>query len=303
MKPILFAIVIFFLLPGCGEHGKVAYSDNNCKLVPPFVARMGFTAKNAYFSTSEKKTMGLVLLEAIDPQRLQAGTTKKYQDSSWKKAGWLAPIQLDNLGNIFTSPAPFINVLNNPAAAQNTIYKIDGQTGIMAAFVKLPVPDSLTDQNPYGIIGMVYLCESGSLYVSSVAGSDRNNERGCIYQVDGATGKIMNKLTGMDVLGMGIAFTSGERRLFFGKARTADVFSIALDKNGDFNGPAQFEFSLNGRGARGDDKVRRIKTNKDGSLEVYGMEFNFNLVAPTEKQETVYRFAFNRDSKKWEPVN
>jgi hypothetical protein len=299
MRNISFAFVVCTWLFSCQGPGKVPYNDNNCKLVPPFVGRLGFNPKKSYFSTSEKRTMGLVLLEAVDPLHLQAGTTKKYQDSSWKKAGWLAPIQLDDHGNVFTGPAPFINVLNNPAADQNTIYRIDGQTGTMAPFVKLPLPDSVTDQNPYGIIGLIYLCESGSLYVSTIAGSNRNYEKGVVYQVNAVTGKTEDKLTGMDVLGMGIAYTSNERRLFFGKARTPDVYSIALDKKGGFSGKPQLEFSLRGLGARGDDKVRRVKTNKDGSLEVYGMEFNFNLVAPSEKQETVYLFVYNETQKKW----
>ena len=299
MKLVLLVLVSCIFLFSCRQQGKIPYSDNNCKLVPPFVARLGFNAKNSFFSTSEKKTMGLVLLEAVDPQNPKAGATKKFQDSSWTKAGWLAPIQLDNRGNIFTGPAPFINVLNNPATDQNTIYKINGQTGKMAAFLQLPLPDSMTEQNPYGIIGMVYLCESSSLYVSTVAGSTRNAERGCIYQVDITTGKTEDRLAGMDVLGMGIAYTTGERRLFFGKARTPDVYSIVLTGKGGFDGKPRFEFSLSGLGPRGDDKVRRIKTGKDGTLEVYGMEFNFNLIAPSEKQENIYRFAYDEADKKW----
>jgi hypothetical protein len=300
MRNAIPAFIVAVLMFSCQQPGKVVYSDNNCKLIPPFVGRLGFNTKKSYFSTSEKRTMGLVLLEALDPQNLQAGAAKKYQDSSWKKAGWLAPIQLDDRGNVFTGPAPFINVLNNPATDQNTIYKVDGQTGIMAPFAKLPLPDSATDQNPYGIIGLIYLCESGSLYVSTIAGSNRQYEKGAIYQVNAVTGKTEDKLTGMDVLGMGIAYTSNERRLFFGQARTSGVYSIALDKNGSFLGKPQLEFSLSGLGSRGDDKVRRIKTNRDGSLEVYGMEFNFNLVAPSEKQETLYRFVYDDAEKKWE---
>ncbi len=299
MKQILFAFIGCAFLFSCEQTGRADYSDNNCKIIPPFVGRLGFDAKKSYFSTSEKRTMGLVLLEAVDPLNLQAGITKKHQDSSWKKAGWLAPIQLDNRGNIFTGPAPFINVLNNPLSDQNTIYRIDGQTGVMTPFLQLPMPDSVTDQNPYGIIGMVYLCESGSLYVSTIAGSNRNAEKGAIYQVDIASGKIADKLTGTDILGMGIAYTSGERRLYFGKARTPDVYSIALDKKGGFIAKPQLEFSLSGLGPRGDDKVRRIKTDKAGNLQVYGMEFNFNLIAPAEKQETVYQYVYNAAQKKW----
>lgn len=298
-KTSLFICTAVIWLVSCREPGKVAYSDNNCKLVPPFVGRLGFDTRKSYFSTSEKRTLGLVLLEAVNPENLAAGAAKKYQDSSWRKAGGLSSIQLDNRGNVFTVPAPFINVLNNRAADQNTVYKIDGQNGIMTAFLQLPLPDSLPSENPYGILGMVYLCESSSLYISTVTGSSRNREQGAVYVVNTVTGKITDQLSGTDVLGMGIAYTTGERRLFFGKARNSEIWSVVLDEKGNFAGKPQFEFTLSGLGPRGDDKARRIKTGKDGSLEVYGTAFSFNLIAPTEKQETVYRFVYNEAAKKW----
>jgi hypothetical protein len=299
MKNTVFFFIACAVMLSCRNNNKIVYADNNCKLVPPFVGRLGFNTRNALFSTSEKKAMGLVLIESADPLNPQAPVTRRFQDSSWKKAGWLAPIQLDEHGNIFTAPAPFINVLNNPATDQNTIYKVNGQTGHMGAFVKLPAPDSNTEQNPFGILGMVYLCETGSLYVSSVAGSNRRSEKGILYQVNAVTGKISAQLTGMDILGMGISYIDGERKLFLGRARSSEVYAVALDKKGNFSGKPVLAFSLEGLGPRGDDKVRRIKTNKDGSLDVYGMEFNFNLIAPTEKQETVFRFVYDEDAKKW----
>jgi hypothetical protein len=35
-------------------------------------------------------------------------------------------------------------------------------------------------------------------------------------------------------------------------------------------------------------------------MQVYGVEFNFNLTAPTEKQESVYEFNWNDETKKWD---
>jgi hypothetical protein len=296
-----FVWIACVLLCACSGQEKLPYSDNNCKLVPPFVGRLGFDTKRSYFSTSEKRTMGLVLLQASPGGNLAAGNDKRFQDSSWIMAGGLSSIQLDNRGNIFTVPVPFINVLNNKMADQNTVYRVNGQTGKMEPFVRLPLPDSSSADNPYGILSLVYLCESGSLYVSTVAGSTRSRENGVLYQVDAVSGQTGDKLTGIDILGMGIAYTTGERRLFMGKARTSDVWSVVLDKKGRFASKPQFEFSVSGLGPRGDDKVRRIKTDKNGDLEVYGTAFNFNLIAPTEKQETVYRFSYNEAAKKWLP--
>lgn len=295
MKQLLAAALLLMLF-SCGED-KVPYSDNNCKLVPPFVSRLGFSPRNAFFSTAEKRTAGLVLLEAV--QGNTAG--RRYQDSSWTKAGGLSAIQIDNRGNIFTVPAPFINVLNNKINDQNTIYRVDGETGIMNPFLRLPLPDSLSADNPYGILGLALLCETGSLYVSTVAGSDRLHENGTLYAVSIAGGKTTDQLRGIDAIGLGIVYNDGERRLFFGKARTPEVWSVQLNKKGDFAGSARMECSLAGLGPRGDDKARRIRSISEGVIEVNGTAFGFNLIAPTERQETVYRFVYDAATKKWQP--
>ncbi len=293
-KKILNALLLVTIinLVACKQQ-LVEYSDNNCKKNAAFINKLGLNASKAYFTTADKKIMGLVLVDA------SAEKPKVYQDSSWKKAGWLAPIQIDLEGNVYVGPAPFINVLYNPLSNQNTVYKVAAQSGIMAPFVQLPFDNSTQTQNPFGIIGLAYLCEANTLYVSTVAGSTIQFEKGCVYQVDATTGKIKNKISGIDVLGMGISYSSGQRKLYFGKARNSEVYSITLNEKGDFIGEPIFEFSLQGLGIRGDDKVRRIKSEKDGSLVVYGIEFNFNLVAPSEKLETIYKFVFNEEQKKW----
>jgi len=108
---IIISIFCTSILISCKEE-IIPYSNNNCKANAPFIARLGFNAGLSYFSTSEKRTMGLVLIEANNKSNLAEGKAKQYQDSSWKQAGWLAPIQIDDKGNVFTGPAPFINVLN-----------------------------------------------------------------------------------------------------------------------------------------------------------------------------------------------
>lgn len=295
MKQLVTGALLLMLF-SCGES-KVPYADNNCKLVPPFVGRLGFSPRHAYFTTAEKRTAGLVLLEAG-----QAGAAgRRYQDSSWTKAGGLSAIQIDNRGNIFTVPAPFINVLNNKINDQNTIYRVDGETGTMNAFLRLPLPDSLSADNPYGILGLTLLCETGSLYVSTVAGSDRLHENGVLYAISIAGAKTTDRLKGIDAIGLGIVYNDGERRLFFGKARTPEIWSVKLDKRGQFSGSPRMECSLAGLGPRGDDKARRIRSTSEGVIEVNGTAFGFNLIAPTERQETVYRFVYDAATKKWQP--
>lgn len=286
------------ILSSCKEE-EVEFNTNNCKGNPPFIQSLGFDPRFSFFSTSDVKTMGLLLLQSDQPGNPNARITKSFQYPSWKKGGWLAPIILDESGNIFTAPAPFINILNNPIANNNTIYRVDSKTGEMEEFLRLPFADSINTDNPFGIIGMIYLCESGTLYVSSLAGSKRYEEIGHIYAIDIRKKKIIDQLDHTDAMGMGITYITGRRKLFFGTGRNSDMLSVNLSSKGKFTGLPQKEFTLENLGARGDDKVRRIRTDQYGNLIVHGMEFNFNLIAPREKQETVYNFFYDEENKKW----
>lgn len=289
-----FSFFIFYssFLFSCKE--KVEYQSNECKRQPSFIRQVGFNPAKSAFSTSEKAIMGLVLLE-INNQSVG----RKYQHPSWKMCGWAGPLLVDQFGNCFVGPVPVISVLNNPTANQNKIYKVDAASGVMQLFTELPVADSIPDSNPYGILGFAYLCESNTLYVSTVQGSTRKQQKGVVYAVDAGTGKVIDKLTGMDVLGMGVSYMPGYRALYLGSARNSEVYEVKLTKKGTFSGKPRPEFSLAMLGPRGDDKVRRIRFDQNGNMLVYGIEFNYNLTAPTEKQETIYRFLWDEEQEKW----
>ena len=292
---ILLLFPVFFI--SCKEK-EVPFRTNDCKGSPLFIQRLaGFDYKKSYFSTSEIRTMGLVLVENSGSG--EHPSLKYYQHPSWRKGGWLSPIQLDNSGNIYSSSAPFINMLNNPVEGQNTIFKIDAVTGEMNEFIKLPLPDSLSSNNPYGVLGLLYYCEGGVLFAATVAGSDRHVVRGGIYAIDVKTKKIIDQIGETDAIGMGVSYITGKRCLYFGTGRNSDVFSVEITEKGTFSGKPEKIFSLATMGPRGDDKVRRIQTNPDGSLLVHGFEFNYNLIAPKEKPETVYQLSYDQASKKW----
>jgi len=289
--------IICFLFAGCKEK-QVEFRANACKGSPVFVKRVaGFITPKSYFSTSEIRKMGLVLVENQGSQ--EKPSLRYYQHSSWKNAGWLSPIQLDETGNVYTAPAPFINVLDNPLQKQNTIYKVDGVTGEMREFFQIPLPDSLNSNNPYGVLGLLYFCEGNILYASTIAGSDRHVIRGGIYAIDIKKKKIVDHLSQVDAIGMGISYVNGERRLYFGTGRSSEIFSVRINAAGKFAGKPEPEFTLEGLGPRGDDKVRRIRSDENGNLLVYGIEFNYNLIAPREKPEALYEFWYNNEGKKW----
>jgi hypothetical protein len=295
---LLIAIILLCLFVSC-KNEEVEFSANNCKANPHFIHSAGFDPRRSFFSTSEVRTMGLVLMESEQPGNPNARITKSSQHPSWRKGGWLAPILLDEAGNIYTAPAPFINIWDNPIENNNTIYQVGSRSGEMNEFLKLPFADSVNKENPFGIIGMAYLCETGTLYVSTVAGSRRNEEKGHIYAIDIKTKKIIDQIKNTDAMGMGINYITGKRELYYGTGRSSEVYAIPISSGGKFSGNPKQAFTLLNLGPRGDDKVRKIRTDQNGNLIVHGMEFNFNLIAPREKQETVYMFMYNEEEKKW----
>ena len=289
-KPILIFIASLFLSGIIQAQTPRTYAE--CKRQPRFVAALtSFDATHSAFSTSERTVKGLVLIE-------NQGTPKAriWQHQTWRAAGWLGPITLDKIGNVYTAPAPLVNVLDNPTKEQNTIWRVNDSTGVLQPFMTLPTGQALDtiDQNPYGILAMIYDCDQEGLYVSSVAGSTRKVERGRIFYVDLTTKTLKIVVDNIDAMGICLSNATGEKRLYFGSARTGDVFSVAY--NAVLQKP-RLEFSLDGLGVRGDDKPRRLRINPQGDIMVNGMEFNFNLQAPTEKIETIYRFHFN--GKTW----
>jgi outer membrane protein assembly factor BamB len=298
---LLFALCLLpTVLFSCKDE-IVDFQTNECKNQPAFFKGIGFDPNRTAYSTSENRKMGLHLIQFNATGDTSNGGKKLYQHPSWKMAGWLGPILIDPQGNCFVGPVPVINLLDNPPAKQNTIYKVDGNTGEMKMFMELPSAEIISSTNPYGILGFTYLCESNTLYVSTVHGSTRDKELGFIYAIDAATGKIIDKISNVDALGMGISYITGKRILYFGSSRSSNIYSIALSKDGKFYNHPSLEFSISDIGPRGDDKARRIKFDKaSGNMQVFAIEFNYNLTAPTEKQENIYAFAWNSSIQKWE---
>jgi hypothetical protein len=267
-----------------------------CLANPNFLPSIKGFGAGAYFSTSNRFLKGLVLEEK--------GQTalRTYQHPSWTKFGWLAGIHFDDKGNIYTVPAPRINILDNEPSDQNRVLKVDTNSGEMTVFAQLPntaVTANAYEQNPYGALGIAFDCESRLLYVSSLAGSTRSKVAGRIYAIETTTGKIRATLSNVDAIGLHIHKRAGQKRLYFGSMRDPEIWSVEIDGEGGFKGDSRFEFSLEGMGPRGDDRARKIAFTPLNEMFVTGIEFSVNLVAPTEKQESIYRFLYDSKLKQW----
>jgi len=275
--------------------GGVTY----CQVVPEFALEMGYTV-SAIMSTNEREK-GLVIYDR--PTELAQPPTHVYKHPSWDQAGYLGTPVNDKFGNIYVAPAPRVNLYDNPPEQQNTVYKVDTNSGEMAEFIKLPSAAPFSPENPFGILGLAYDCDTNSLYVTSISGSDRAKEVGIIYQIDPDSGEIVSQLKNIDAFGVGVFNRTLGKRLYFGLARESEVWSVALDNDGRIKGKPRFEFSMVGWGADGDDKARRIIFRKSDEMIVRGSLFNFNLLAGSERQQTDYPLRYDPVQDIWLPLN
>jgi hypothetical protein len=269
-----------------------------CRSVPGFAKALGYTETSVLDTQAQHK--GLIL---YDPPATPGGpATHVYRHPSWETAGYLGPLTVDKSGTVYVAPAPRVSVYENPPEKQNTVYKVDATSGAMAEYVALPAAAPPTSENPYGVLGLTYDCDTHSLYVSSVTGSTLRAEVGRIYQIDLHTGTIASQLDGVDAFGLGVFNGSSGKRLYFGAARTPEVRSIALNDHGRFVGAPRVDVSLVGWGPEGDDKARRIIFDTHHVMLVRGMEFDFNLIATSERRQTDYKLTYDPATDGWKAL-
>lgn len=299
MKNARFALVVCML---------IFYSDqllaqlDQCKGIAPFLTQLGFDPARCYFTTSEKHDMGLMLLESSQPGNPNARITKRYQHPSWKSAGFLGAIATDEAGNIYVLPTAKVNLLHNLPALQNTIYKVDANTGVMDAFLSLQGGDKVGPKNPFGLLGSFYDCSTKQLWVSTVAGSHEGREIGKVYAVDVKTRKTTLILENKDIYGLAIHLVQGKRTLFLSSARSSNLYTIELNGENKPIGKLTQVLSIQGLGPRGDDRIRKIRFQSNGNMILNTVMFYYNLTAPSEEQQSKFIYQMNPSSQKWDLI-
>lgn len=259
-----------------------------CRNPPAFPAQLGF-GEQTFIGTSLRGHMGLTL---SDP------SGRVYQDETWDDAGHLGPFIYDRDGNIYTAPAPFVNLVNNAPEDQGKIYKVDAATGMMAEWIDLPAAATPSQQNPFGVLGLFYDCDTDSIYAGSIAGSTAGEEVGRLFHIDRQRGDVAAIYEGVGVFN-GV---SG-KRLYYGSGRDSGVRSMALDETGDFVGEPRVEFFLAQFEEGGNEKAQRITFNADNQMVVKGLEFNYSLRAASETARILYTLAYDGESDGWNLVS
>lgn len=229
---------------------------------------------------------------------IEAATGKVLKLPGWDTFGYLGLYTLDDAGNIYTSPVPYVSINFNPPEDQNRILRVDNASGEMAEFLRLPSVNKPTQKNPYGVIGLGFDCETKSLYATSVAGSEYEKETGRIFQINPSTKEIVDTYDDFDALGIALFVGIDGKRAYLGHARKPDIYSVGIDTDGSFKNDLRFEFSLVDVPNGSYNKAHRIKIDGD-IMTLKTREFSYTLITASDVMRTVYKFSYDRSDGKW----
>lgn len=298
------------------QHGAIESSfslqsplsaRNSCRRPPTFFAGQGF-GRGVSLSTSERDLIGIAAVE-FDPNTKQR--SRYWQHPSWSKFGQLSSFTLDRQGDVYVIPAPRVNLADNPPELQNRLYKIDAASGEMQLALEFPVAALPSARNPYAGMALSYDCDTHSLWLSSVAGSEPARQRGKVMRIQlDPIVSVVDQLDDFD--GFGLApFNASEalqagvhqsvqQGLLIASARAGTVMLQAMNADGRLQGRPLDLLSIAGLGPVGNDRVRKIDIDGQGELVLHGTPFNFNLAQPSAQHAAVkYRFAWHVQKRQY----
>ncbi|WP_298609492.1 hypothetical protein [uncultured Thiothrix sp.] len=284
------------LMTACSEPDMGNFTPgmvDTCRAMPAFIKNTGLGTQVAI----DTQQQGYVGLRLVQPQ-----TGQTWQHPTWDDAGHVGATTRDQQGNIYLAPTPEVSLAENPPALQNRIYRVDSQTGEMQVWLELPQAAQPSAVNPFGVMGLFYDCDTHSLYASSLAGSTPQQAQGRLYQIDMATKQVIDQIEQVDAIGVGVFNGVPHKRLYFGSARSSDVYSLPLDAQGHFINQPRHEFALATLPNGNTTSARRFVFTKAGSsyaLQVKELEFGFRLLAENNLRRRSYTFNYQADRDEW----
>ncbi|MFY7733957.1 MAG: hypothetical protein ACOVSR_10795 [Bacteroidia bacterium] len=292
MKIYILIIAIVFLILNNLKAQLVGLPV--CKKNPAYIEKTKIDPKNFLITTSDRFHKGLIFINN-DSSSFTKKNPYFYQQPTWKKFGYLGGFNINEKAEIYVIPVPTINTLENPKKDQNTILKTNAISGEMKPYIVLPSNKLPVQGNSFGLLGIYYDCTTKILYATTVYHSNRKEEKGVIYAIDTKpkVPVIIDSIVNTDAFGISVIKIKNSNILIYGSARNSNVMGVVLDTLGKFTPKKRIALSIENIGPRGDDKCRKFKVTDKGELIVYGVEFNWNLTAPTDRQETEYYFKWD----------
>jgi hypothetical protein len=219
---------------------------------------------------------------------------KTLHSKLWENFESFGTYTLDEKGNLYIAPMPFISITPNTFDFQKNIYQLDSLTGKLSIFMRfedvVPGPG-----NPYGIHTLVYDCEDKTLWVAAIDETDYQTQKGVIYHVDPNTRTILQRVEGFDALTLNIVQTTQAKYLLAGSASDSGLHAFTI-KNGSLSSSPIKLLEL----SSANHHIRKIKIKANNHLELQAIPFSYTLIAQSAQQyRVIYAAKWDNTASQW----
>jgi len=211
---------------------------------------------------------------------------KTLHPRQWEQYEHFSTYTLDEQGNLYLVPMPFISIRPTTFNLQKNIYKLDTKTGKLSIFMHFEdvIPSA---NNPFGVNAITYDCDDHTLWVAAIDESDYQSQKGVIYHVDPGTKEIVQRIEGVDVLSMALIKSSKGKFLLVGSARDNALYAYTV-KNGQAEKIPEKLLVL----PSVNEHIRKIKIKGRNQFELQAIPFSYTLIAQTAKKDRIYYDVF-----------
>ena len=224
--------------------------------------------------------------------------SKVIHPKAWETYEHFSTYALDEVGNAYLAPMPFISIKPTTFNLQKNIYKLDSKTGKLDIWMNFDdVHPSAS--NPYGIISLVYDCDDHTLWVSAIDESDYKSQKGVIYHVDVKSNRVLQRVEGFDALTITLLKSEKGKFLLAGSARENALYAYGIE-NKTLSKNAEKILEL----PSAQEHIRKIKVRGQNLLELQTIPFSYTLIAQTSEgsERKYYSAKWDSSSLTWSLV-
>lgn len=222
------------------------------------------------------------------------GMDKVLHLKQWEQFEGLGTYTLDEEGNLYLAPMPYISISSDTFELQKNIYKLDSKTGNLAQFMHFD--DVIPGQdNPYGVYTLVFDCEDKTLWVAAIDETDYQSQKGIIYHINPVTRQIIHRIEGFDAITLNILFSTTGKYLLAGSAKDSGLYAFKINDGSPPLTPVKL-LEL----PDANDHIRKIKIKANNHLELQAIPFSYTLIAESSKKyRNIYDAFWNKTDLHW----
>jgi len=254
--------------------GVLKSKQPRCATPPKFLKQMKIS-QPTMIDLSQKRFKGIALLYG-------QGFGSVLHPKEWERFGHFGTYILNELGDIYLVPMPYISIHSDTFDLQKHLYRLDSSTGKLSKYMSL---DDIAPSahNPYGLQAISYDCTDQTIWLSALDKSNYSEQKGRIYHIDLKSKKILQTIDNVDALSLKVAHAQNGKYLLVGSARDSALYAYSINSKGYIDSPLAKLLEL----SSSTEHIRKIKI-KGQMIELQAISFGYTLIAETGKDDRIY---------------